>query len=163
MSCKESLHPRNPHRELYDFQKLAESLPALRDFIMKNAYGNESIDFSNPNAVKALNQAILKYFYQIDWDLPDGYLCPPVPSRADYIHQIADVLGKKGDTVRVLDIGTGANCIYPLIGYREYGWHFVGTDIDLGAIQAAQKTLEKNNLQDVIKLKLQPCRSNIFK
>ena len=26
-----------------------------------------------------------------------------------------------------LDIGTGANCVYPLLGASIYGWNFIGT------------------------------------
>jgi 23S rRNA (adenine1618-N6)-methyltransferase len=163
MNTKSSLHHKNPHRQLYNFEKLVESSPALAPFVIKNKYGNESVDFSNPKAVKALNQAILKHFYKVDWNLPEGYLLPPVPSRADYIHHIADLLGELEGQVRVLDIGTGANCIYPIIGHRAYGWHFLGTDIDPAAIKSAATILEANNLADVIELKLQSSPSSIFK
>lgn len=81
---KAGLHPRNRHRGRYDFAQLTRSLPELAQFVVQTPYGDDSIDFSNAEAVKSLNRAILKHFYQIDhWDIPEGFLCPPVPGRAD--------------------------------------------------------------------------------
>lgn len=167
---KTELHPRNPHRGQYDFKKLVNSYPDLAKFVMKNQYGNESIDFSNPLAVKALNKAILLLFYNIEWDIPNDYLCPPIPGRADYIHHVADLLSifnkgviPQGKSIRILDIGVGANCIYPLIGHKEYGWSFVATDIDPIAISIANGIIEKNNLANAIKFRLQASPQNIFK
>lgn len=157
---KAELHPRNPHRGLYDFKKLISACPDLTQFVTFNQFGNESIDFANPHAVKALNKAILMLHYNIVWDIPDGYLCPPIPGRADYIHHVADLV--EGKNIRVLDIGTGANCIYPLIGYKSYGWSFVGTDIDPKAISIAEKNIKANNLDKVITLRLQANPKNIF-
>lgn len=158
---KSELHPRNPHRGLYDFEKLISACPDLAKFVSLNRYGNESIDFANPHAVKTLNKAILLFHYNIIWDLPDGYLCPPIPGRADYIHHIADLVDGKKD-VRVLDIGTGANCIYPLLGHKSYGWSFVGTDIDLKALSIAEKNIKANNLDGIIELRLQANPKRIF-
>src|SRR4051794_34580867 len=92
---KENLHPRNSHRSGYDFKQLCKSGPGLKAFVSLNRYNDESIDFSDPDAVKALNKALLKYFYGVDqWDIPEGYLCPPIPGRADYIHHVADLLAE---------------------------------------------------------------------
>ncbi|HEX5338455.1 MAG TPA: 23S rRNA (adenine(1618)-N(6))-methyltransferase RlmF [Gallionella sp.] len=167
---KNALHPRNPHRGRYDFAQLIAVSPALAAFLATNAYGNESIDFANPAAVKALNRALLNQYYGIaDWDIPAQYLCPPIPGRADYLHYLADLLADgnggnipRGQSVRVLDIGTGANCIYPLIGQRTYGWQFVGSDIDPAALANAQRILDANNLSDAIELRLQASRQAIF-
>ena len=170
ISTKTGLHPRNPHGGQYDFKKLVATCPALAPFVTKNQYGNDSIDFANPLAVKALNQALLVLFYNVKWDIPDDYLCPPIPGRADYIHHVADLLSifnkgiiPKGKIIRVLDIGVGANCIYPLIGHKEYGWSFVATDIDPLAISIASKIIKQNNLAEAIELRLQTSPKNIFK
>ena len=168
---KSTLHPRNPHRGRYDLQALITSYPALADFVQRNRFNDESIDFADPEAVKALNTALLKHYYGIDhWDIPPGYLCPPVPGRADYIHHIADLLGAHNDgqiptgkAVRCLDIGVGANCIYPLIGVKAYGWSFVGADIDPVAIASANSIIEANPaLKDVVECRLQPNPKDIF-
>ncbi|KHN55376.1 23S rRNA (adenine(1618)-N(6))-methyltransferase RlmF [Pectobacterium fontis] len=147
---KNGLHPRNRHRDRYDFLALTQSYPALIPFVKVNAYGDESVDFANPEAVKALNQALLQHFYQIEhWTIPDGFLCPPIPGRADYIHHLADLLAEDNRSVvprdaSVLDVGCGANCIYPLIGHREYGWRFTGSEINPQAMKAANETIEAN-------------------
>jgi len=168
---KAQLHPRNKHRARYDFKLLTSSCPELASFVKLNDYNDESIDFFNPAAVKMLNKALLKCYYAIDyWDIPPGYLCPPIPGRADYIHHIAELLGSKnhgktptGNKIKCLDIGVGANCVYPIIGSKEYGWSFVGTDIDRTALNSAAKIIELNPiLKGNVELRLQPDQKNIF-
>jgi 23S rRNA (adenine1618-N6)-methyltransferase len=151
---KSELHPRNLHVGRYNFKLLTESCPALAPFVRVNEYNDESIDFANPEAVKMLNTALLKHFYGVDnWAIPEGYLCPPIPGRADYIHYVADLLAKSnegkvptGNKIKCLDIGVGANCVYPIIGNKLYGWSFVGTDIDPVSIASANLILESNPL-----------------
>ncbi len=143
---KKELHPRNIHNQRYDFPNLISTCPDLKPFIAENKFGNLSLDFADPNAVKMLNKALLQHFYQLEkWDIPPGYLCPPIPGRADYIHYIADLLAEsnggnipKGKKIRGLDIGVGANCIYPILGNRIYHWFFIGTDVDPVSIKDAK-------------------------
>ncbi|HTE01064.1 MAG TPA: 23S rRNA (adenine(1618)-N(6))-methyltransferase RlmF [Mucilaginibacter sp.] len=169
---KENLHPRNSHRAGYNFELLCKGSSELKVFVSVNQYGDESIDFSNPDAVKVLNKALLKYYYGVDhWDIPEGYLCPPIPGRADYIHYVADLLSEnnngivpRGNKIQILDIGTGANCVYPLIGSAVYDWLFVGTDVDPVAIRSAKDIVSSNKkFQDKIILRLQSNKANIFK
>jgi 23S rRNA (adenine1618-N6)-methyltransferase len=151
-NTKDTLHPRNAHRDRYDFPALIQSDPELEKFVSENKYGDLSIDFADPKAVKELNRALLKHFYRIsEWDIPEGYLCPPIPGRADYIHYMADLLSESNggnlpnpEKIKVLDIGTGANCIYPMLGSSIYNWDFVGTEIDEKALDAAQANLYAN-------------------
>ena len=164
---KTKLHPSNKHRSRYDFDSLIQSYPKLKSFVKKNKYGDESIDFSDPKAVLSLNTALLKYFYKIDfWEIPQGYLCPPIPGRADYIHNIADLIRDNSalnTQIKCLDIGVGANCIYPIIGVVEYGWSFVGTDIDPKAIESANKIVKENKiLNEKVELRLQKDFGKIF-
>ena len=171
-NTKTKLHPRSKHRERYDFKKLIKSHAELSEFVRPNDFGDESIDFFDPTAVTALNTALLKYFYNIDfWEIPKGYLCPPIPGRADYIHYMADLLASKnngiipkGNQIKCLDIGVGANCVYPIIGHQEYGWSFIGCDIDLVSIESAQKIIELNpSLSNSIELRLQNNPKDIFR
>jgi 23S rRNA (adenine1618-N6)-methyltransferase len=156
------MHPRNRHQSRYDLQKLAASSPALLPFIIINKFGDESVDFTDKDAVKALNQAILKSTYGINfWEIPSQYLCPPIPGRADHVHSAADLFTEKKN-LRVLDIGTGANCIYPLIGHQEYHWSFVGSDVDSKAKANAEIIVQKNNLARFIEFRLQPNKDKIF-
>jgi 23S rRNA (adenine1618-N6)-methyltransferase len=157
---KTQLHPRNKHKGRYDFNKLMEDTPELKKYIGTNKYGLETIDFFNSTAVKLLNQALLKMDYGIaHWDIPDGYLCPPIPGRADYIHHIADLLNKHPSpsehpqgTVVALDVGTGSNCIYPILGHCEYKWKFVGSDIDPISVKSARAIAKSNNIRAEIRL-----------
>lgn len=166
------LHPRNRHQGQYHFPDLIRSLPALAPFVHRNQFGTESIDFSNPEAVMMLNKALLKHYYDItEWSIPAGYLCPPVPGRADYIHYVADLLAGSnhgviptGPSIKCLDIGVGANCIYPIIGVKEYGWSFVGTDVEKEALQSASQIVSANpSLKEKVELRWQKHASDIFK
>ena len=159
------LHPNNVHQNGYNFKELCEAYPDLKEFVFVNKYGTETIDFANPKGVRAINTALLFKYYDISfWDFPDDNLCPPIPGRVDYIHYLADVLKSSGidENVNVLDIGTGANCIYPLLGNAAYGWDFVGTDIDKKSLDRAGKIVKKNNLNDAIVLQQQKDAANIF-
>ncbi|WP_119719216.1 23S rRNA (adenine(1618)-N(6))-methyltransferase RlmF [Cognatilysobacter tabacisoli] len=165
-----TLHPRNRHTGRYDFARLTAALPALARFVRPAPDGDATIDFGDPDAVRALNRALLAADYGIaHWDLPPGYLCPPVPGRADYVHALADLLAAsnggvapRGAAVRVLDVGVGANAIYPLVGHREYGWRFVGTDIDAAALRVADAIVRANGLAAAIELRHQPRRDAVF-
>ncbi|ESU19450.1 Ribosomal RNA large subunit methyltransferase F [Flavobacterium cauense R2A-7] len=169
---QKTLHPRNQHNGNYDFEILIGALPELKQFVSLNKFGNESIDFANPEAVRALNKALLKQYYNISyWELPKTNLCPPIPGRADYIHHIADILAENhngkiptGSGVKILDIGVGANCIYPIIGHQEYGWTFVGTEVDKPAKLTAENIINHNpELKDSISIRLQQSKRQIFK
>ncbi|MUH37818.1 23S rRNA (adenine(1618)-N(6))-methyltransferase RlmF [Zobellia amurskyensis] len=169
---KARLHPRNKNRERYDLEALKTSKPELKEFIKLNKFGVESIDFSNPRAVKLLNTALLNHYYGLkNWDFPDENLCPPIPGRADYIHHIADLLGEnnfgnipKGDKIACFDVGVGASCIYPIIGVTEYGWQFYGSDIDPKSILSAQQIVESNPLlKDKVECRLQKSTRDIFR
>jgi 23S rRNA (adenine1618-N6)-methyltransferase len=167
---KSGLHPRNRHRGRYDFTLLCAASPGLARFVSLNRYGDRSIDFADPAAVKALNAALLRHFYKVgEWDIPTGYLCPPIPGRADYLHHLADLLARdnggvvpRGESVRLIDIGVGASCIYPLIGHAEYGWRFLGADIDPQALASAQRIVDANGLAETIELRRQGKPQDVF-
>lgn len=154
---KTGLHKNNPHQGLYAFDVLTKLCPSLIPLVFTNQYGTTTIDFANPKAVKFLNKALLAQHYQIQfWDIPTQYLCPPIPGRADYIHHLADLLagnnfGKipSGKQITCVDIGTGANCIYPIIGNKTFEWKFIGSDIDSIAIANAQNIVAKNKLDNI--------------
>jgi 23S rRNA (adenine1618-N6)-methyltransferase len=144
-------HPRNRHQDRYDLPALTAACPALAPFVRPGPAGVPTLDFGDPQAVRSLNRALLALQYGVrGWDLPEGYLCPPIPGRADHLHHLADLLAGPGGTpprgpsVRVLDLGTGASLVYPLVGHLEYGWSFVGTDIDAGALASAEAILAAN-------------------
>ena len=168
---KSNLHTRNLHRNPYDFGQLISCVPELKHYVFENSYHNLTINFSIPKAVKLLNKALLQSFYDVkNWDIPNENLCPPIPGRADYIHYIADLLASnskeipKGLSIKGLDVGTGANLVYPLIAHQIYGWEMLGTDIDQKSLANGQKILDSNpDFSENIQLKLQPESNFIFK
>ena len=166
-----TLHLRNFHNDRYDFNALIKTNPDLQEFVKPNKYGDLSIDFANPQAVISLNKALLAHFYGIkNYTIPDGYLCPPIPGRADYVHHIADLLAScnngvipKGKAVIGLDVGIGANCIYSIIGSSVYDWNFVGSDIEIESIKSVENIVNSNEiLKEKIECKLQTNPENIF-
>lgn len=175
---KGRLHPRNLHQGHYDFDALAEHVWELKGFFQLSPRGKTTIDFSNNQAVVLLNQALLAKYYQVrHWAIPEGFLCPPIPGRADYIHYIADLLGEtnslatsvhdnipRGANVHGLDIGTGANCIYPILGAQSYGWKFTGAELDPISYASARNIVQANdNLTKRMSLVAQRDKNQVFK
>ena len=146
------------HKNNYNFEVLIDTYPKLQPFVFKNTYGDLTIDFSQAKAVRALNTAILKADFGINyWQFDDNNLTPPIPSRVAYIHLLNDLLQtcNLNKNIHVLDIGTGANCIYPLLGQSIYNWQFVGTDVNKNSIKQAKKIIAKNQLEDKISTRFQ--------
>ncbi|WP_082712264.1 23S rRNA (adenine(1618)-N(6))-methyltransferase RlmF [Vibrio tritonius] len=169
ITSSQGLHPRNRHRGQYDFAALCQALPELRQYVVKNPAGQDTIAFADPNAVKCLNKALLAHHYQVtQWDIPEGYLCPPIPGRADYIHRAAELLQNESpelelSAVTMLDIGVGANCIYPIIAAVDYGWQVKGSDIDPISVKQANLIVQSNSvLKGKIECQLQTNSQSIF-
>lgn len=160
------MHPKNKYQGSYDFEELLRTLPELKSAILKNPRGEDTIQFSDPKSVKLLNKALLKNYYGIDyWDVPNGYLVPPIPSRSDYIHHVAELIPpKESQNIKMMDIGTGANLIYPIVAIASYGWSVIGTDIDPIAIKHAKDILINNpSLSNHCKLRQQTNSKYILK
>ena len=164
-------HKRNKHTGSYDFEKLMELVPELVPLVFKNKFNHNTIDFSDSKSVMLLNKALLNDFYGLDkWEIPKGYLCPPVPGRSDYIHHIADLLQKNNfgtipldEKVNVLDVGVGANAIYAIISALEYGWSVVGVDIDEKAIRSAKNIIASHSkLSELVSVRRQENPKNVF-
>ncbi|MEJ1221901.1 23S rRNA (adenine(1618)-N(6))-methyltransferase RlmF [Sediminicola sp. 1XM1-17] len=160
------MHPNNIHTSSYDFKALLKISPELSDYVLTDKSGHMTIDFSVNKGVVALNRALLKFHYGVkDWQIPDNYLCPPIPGRADYIHHLADLLTKDSaeESIVGLDIGVGANCIYPILGAQIYGWQMVGADIEITAVNAALKNISFTpQLQNKISIRHQSNNAHIF-
>ena len=164
------MHPKNKYSGKYPIKQLLTQEPVLKNFLIKINNGDKSIDFAHPQAVKVLNKTLLRNYYDLNfWDIPEGYLCPPIPGRAEYIHHLADLLKETapqvaGSEVRCLDIGTGANCIYPILGVMEYGWNFTASEIDEQALQNAKDIVDKNTaLRGKIEIRHQSNPRDIFR
>ncbi len=159
------MHPNNPHLKPYDLNKLGVVNPLLKPFVFTNTHNNQTIDFANPDAVFQLNKALILHHYRLDYyALPAGYLCPAVPGRADYLCHLKSIMDETPKpTYRVLDIGTGANCIYPIIGAQHFDWKMVGVDIHETSIISARKIVKgTKNLAQKIEIRHQENNANIF-
>nr|WP_317631853.1 23S rRNA (adenine(1618)-N(6))-methyltransferase RlmF [uncultured Flavobacterium sp.] len=168
---KKTLHPRNIHNQGYDLDNLSKVLHELNEYIIPSKTGEKTITFANPDAVRALNKALLIADYKLEfWTIAKTNLCPPIPGRADYIHTIADILAEKleeiptGKKVKVLDIGTGASLIYPIIGVSTYNWEFVCSEVDKASVNNAKLIIERNKkLRNNVTIRLQENKRNILK
>lgn len=161
------MHPDNIHKDSYDFEALTESNPQLSEFVFQNKYGTQTINFADPEAVLQLNKALLKFHYQVEnWKIPKHYLCPPIPGRADYIHHINELLSEENikGKIKGIDIGVGANAIYPILASRMYDWKMLGTDIEEKSVAIAKANIEANpTLAKNIEIRHQEDRGSIFK
>jgi 23S rRNA (adenine1618-N6)-methyltransferase len=154
------LHPKNPFIGDYDFETLIQNDVTLKKFVFVNEYGNKTIKFGDKQAVKALNAALLKVHYGITWDIPENNLCPPIPGRLDYLLHITDLFTKMD--IRLLDIGTGANLIYPILATCHFNWKCTGSEVDLDSLKNAQKIIDNNIKLNKTELRQQKFKSHIL-
>lgn len=165
------MHPENPHRNPYDFDELGSANPNLNAFVFTNKHGNQTVDFANPEAVFELNKALLLHHYRLEnYSLPVGYLCPAIPGRADYLCHLKTLLNddfganKKKQPSKVLDVGVGANCVYPIIGAQHFRWDMVGIDIHLASVASANEIVASNaGLSKKVEIRYQDNNANIFR
>jgi len=159
--CHSCCRPMDDDADRVDFAVLAEHHPGFRAHVINSSDGKARINWNDPAALKALTAATLSFKYHIKWDIPDGSLCPPVPNRATYLRWVDRLLratveiGNQGDGFTGIDVGTGASCIYPLLGVALFGHRFLATDTDSVALEWAAKNIEANEWGDRIVTRLQ--------
>ena len=165
-----------PEGEEYDYEKLCEFEPRLKSVMIETKVPEEiskhkfTLDWKNKMTRYYLNKAILHHDYNLEYfELPeDEGLVPTVPSRREYIHWIHDLISNynhsDGEVPSLygIDIGVGASAIYPLLGVKEYGWKFIGSDICEESLKIAGDIVSKNSLSESIELKLQENPKKIF-
>ena len=155
------MHPENPFAKDYDFDFLVQHSPDLKKFVFVNEYGNQTITFGDKQAVKALNRALLKAYYGLDhWDIPEHNLCPPIPGRLDYLLHVAELIPKT--KLSLLDIGTGANLIYPILATCHFNWQCTASEVDLDALKNAKEIIDSNKVLQKIALRRQRFKSSIL-
>ena len=112
------------------------------------------IDFIDVH--RELTRALLKEDFDLEWTIPDNHLCPGITGHINYLNEIHELLSidpaysEKQSTITGIDVGTGASCIYPLLGHRLYTWKFIATDIDPESITNSRQLIELNGLQSSI-------------
>ncbi len=158
------MHPNNKHNIPYNFERLIRVNSELKPFVFTNKFQTKTIDFSLSDAVYQLNKAILISDYGLtDYQLPKGYLCPPIPGRADYLHYLNDLITSETLPVKGLDIGVGANAIYPILGAKLYQWRMVGADINKQSVEIAQNNINLNSsLEGLVEIRFQENPAYIF-
>lgn len=155
------MHSKNPSRKDYDFDNLVAKYPPLKEFVFVNEHQTNTIKFADHEAVKALNTALLKAHYGINyWHIPENNLCPPVPGRLDYLLHIADLFTKKN--IKLLDVGTGANLIYPILATAHFNWKCTASEVNLDSLSNAEQIIDKNPALKNIELRHQQFKSNIL-
>ncbi|XP_076833452.1 RNA N(6)-adenosine-methyltransferase mettl16 [Brachyhypopomus gauderio] len=153
MALNKSMHPRNRYRDKPpDFTYLASKYPDFQKHVKTSLIGRASVNFKNPEAVRALTCTLLKEDFGLTIDIPLERLIPTVPLRLNYIHWVEDLTGGQGSPRSGIDIGTGASCIYPLLGASMNGWYFLATEVDDICYNYAKKNVEQNNMADLIKV-----------
>ena len=164
------MHSENPYRERYDLKKYSKAYSLLGKHIVLSPSSQQTINFSDSTAVYALNKAILLSDFKLDdYNLPKGYLIPPIPGRIDYLLNLQDfLLGKfnieKGKKLRGLDIGTGANGIYCILGTQHFNWSMIGAECKISAVKIAKENIQMTNgLKDKIEIRHQENKSFLFK
>eukprot|EP00941_MAST-03F_sp_MAST-3F-sp1_P005275 g5275.t1 len=154
------------HDNAPDYAALANLYPSLlSEFVNINKNGHARINWSDALANIAVQKTLLLHDFQLNCELPIDRLCPTVPSRANYIHWLQDLLALSPASEtprRGIDIGTGASCIYPLLGARIAGWHFVATEIDADSLSCAQRNVASNSLSDSIEVRFVPERKRLL-
>ncbi|WP_066218163.1 23S rRNA (adenine(1618)-N(6))-methyltransferase RlmF [Formosa haliotis] len=161
------MHSKNKHKKSYDFDALILAHPKLNSFVFTSPLTQKrTIDFAKSESVFHLNKAIFLADYGLrDWRIPKGYLCPPIPGRADYIHHIHDILHVENlsEQVKGLDVGVGANTIYPILGVQIYDWNMVGCDTSKDAVESAKHNVSLTpELLKKIDIRHQSTPANIF-
>lgn len=155
------MHPKNPFNKDYNFNNLIAKHPPLKSFVFENEYGNQTIKFADSQAVKALNTALLKEHFGVNyWNIPENNLCPPIPGRLDYLLHVADLVSETD--IHLLDIGTGANLIYPILASTHFNWKCTASEVNTDSLSNAQEIIDKNEALKFIELRHQQFKSNIL-
>ncbi|XP_075957034.1 RNA N(6)-adenosine-methyltransferase mettl16 [Anarhichas minor] len=153
MALNKSMHPRNRYKDKPpDFAYLASKYPDFQEHVHTSLAGRPVVNFKEPQAVRALTCTLLKEDFGLTIEIPLERLIPTVPLRLNYIHWVEDLIDGQKQPRRGIDIGTGASCIYPLLGATMNGWYFLATEVDDICFDYATKNVEQNNMSDLIKV-----------
>ncbi|KAL6116211.1 mettl16 [Pungitius sinensis] len=153
MSLNKSMHPRNRYKDKPpDFAYLASKYPDFQHHVHTSLAGRPVVNFKEPEAVRALTCTLLKEDFGLTIEIPLERLIPTVPLRLNYIHWVEDLIDGQKQPRRGIDIGTGASCIYPLLGATMNGWFFLATEVDDICFDYATKNVEQNNMANLIKV-----------
>uniref|UniRef100_A0A1A8LQX0 U6 small nuclear RNA (adenine-(43)-N(6))-methyltransferase n=2 Tax=Nothobranchius pienaari TaxID=704102 RepID=A0A1A8LQX0_9TELE len=153
MALNKSMHHRNRYKDKPpDFAYLASKYPEFQQYVHTSLAGRPVVNFKEPEAVRALTCTLLKEDFGLTIEIPLERLIPTVPLRLNYIHWVEDLIDGQKQPRRGIDIGTGASCIYPLLGATMNGWYFLATEVDDICFDYAKKNVDQNYMSDLIKV-----------
>ncbi|KAF7503624.1 hypothetical protein GJ744_003446 [Endocarpon pusillum] len=152
-----------PPRDIYEHDVNFTALALQDPAFAKKLKPNKQLDFSDPESVLQLTKSLLHRDFEIDIELPNDRLCPPVPNRFNYIIWLQDLVDSTSHDYREsydprrevvgVDIGTGASAIYPLLGCRQRpNWRFIATEADEKSFDYARRNVARNGLADRIQV-----------
>ncbi|XP_073902711.1 RNA N(6)-adenosine-methyltransferase METTL16 isoform X6 [Castor canadensis] len=94
MALSKSMHARNRYKDKPpDFAYLASKYPDFKQHVQINLNGRVSLNFKDPEAVRALTCTLLREDFGLSIDIPLERLIPTVPLRLNYIHWVEDLIG----------------------------------------------------------------------
>ncbi|CAG9769318.1 unnamed protein product [Ceutorhynchus assimilis] len=154
MSMNKFMHPRNIYKDPPNFKALALEYPQFKKHVKLDLTGKTIFDFKDPEALRTLSATLLKKDFGLDVEIPKNKLVPTIPLRLNYILWIEDLLEFIGrsDSIKGIDIGTGASCVYPLLAAKKNQWSILATETDNESFQCAQRNIENNNLSSLISI-----------
>ena len=94
----------------------------------------------------------MKHIFHFEWDCPVTNLCPRIPSRVNYLLWLS--IHMEEAVTKVVDVGTGATLIYPLIGWKLFRWKFIGLEINQRSYLSSKALVELNKLEECIEVRL---------
>lgn len=156
MLIKNRMHSKNIYKKPPNFKELAIKFPEFRKYVKQDLSGRITINYQDQKALKELSRTLLKQDFDLNVEIDETRLIPRVPLCLNYILWIEDLLGALEPSERKplgIDIGTGNVCIYSLLGARK-GWKMYATEMDPFNYKNAVTNVNKNNLNDLISVKL---------
>ncbi|XP_043472715.1 U6 small nuclear RNA (adenine-(43)-N(6))-methyltransferase [Leptopilina heterotoma] len=156
MHLRKFMHPRNKYKEEPNFKELALLYPEFRKVAMTDLSGKVRLNFKDDESLRVLTKILLRHDFGIEVEIPESKLIPALSLRLNYVLWIEDLLIHSGlndmRLARGIDIGTGAVCIYPLLFAKLYGCKMIASEIDLESIKSAEENINRNNMQELIKV-----------
>ncbi|WWD17985.1 hypothetical protein CI109_102431 [Kwoniella shandongensis] len=164
------MHNQNPYlSKKPDFARLASRYTEFAPYVTVGEDGHVSLDFQDPAALRALTRCLLKEDWDLDVDLREDRICPTLTNRLDYLLHVLDLepflpLTSTSKPLRILDIGTGAVAIYPLLLHRlRPSCEVIATEIDDTSYVHALSVFETNNIpSSSISIQKSPAPDPIF-
>lgn len=156
MSFNQLMHPRNIYRVKPNYLQLGEKYSSFKELLTFYKNGKAKLNFTDPQALRLLTITLLDNDFSLKVDLPIDRLIPAVPQRLNYVLWVEDLLSlldlNPNENVNGIDIGTGACCIFPLLGCTtNKSWTFIATEADEVSYKFAVENILTNQLSHRIK------------